>query len=128
MKVGKEQIMGLLAALDQYEARDHVAEVEVNVAKIDWLVSEINKIRGLHAEKIQDEAGRAIFRCRITFDSEAPVGLTMEQVNEKLVSGDPIVWARTEFLNLGKIDFDPRPMLEGDKELIVEVLKQIMEG
>ena len=128
MKVGKEQIMGLLAALDQYEARDHAAEVEVNVAKIDWLVNEINQIRGLHAEKIQDEAGRAIFRCRITFDSEAPAGLTMEQVNEKLVSGDPIVWARTEFLNLGKIDFDPRPMLEGDKELIVEVLKQIMEG
>lgn len=52
----------------------------------------------------------------------------MTEVNERLRSGDPIVWARTEFLNLGKIDFYPRPMLKGDKELIVARLREIMEG
>lgn len=128
MKVGKEQIVGLLAALDQYDTRDHEAEVSANVAKVDWLVEEVNKIAGLHAEKIQDEAGRAIFRCRVTFDPSCAPALSMEQVNEQLRGGDPVVWARTEFLNLGKIDFDPRPMGEGDKELIVKRLKEIVEG
>lgn len=128
MKVGKEQIVGLLEALDQYDERDHAAEVAVNVAKVDWLVEEINKVHGLRAEKIQDEAGRAIYRCRVTFDGQAPKGLSMEDVNRELRAGDPVVWARTEFLNLGKIDFDPRPLLEGDKELIVQRLKQIVEG
>lgn len=52
----------------------------------------------------------------------------MEDVNGQLRSGDPVVWARTEFLNLGKIDFDPRPLNEGDKELIVKRLQEIMEG
>ncbi len=128
MKVGKEQIVGLLEALDQYDERDHAAEVAANVAKVDWLVEEVNGVRGLHAEKIQDEAGRAIYRCRITLDGQAPSGLSMEDVNNELRGGDPVVWARTEFLNLGKIDLDPRPLLEGDKELIVKRLKQIVEG
>lgn len=128
MKVGKEQIVGLLEALDQYDERDHASEVAANVAKVDWLVEEINKIRGLRAEKIQDEAGRAIYRCRVTFDGQAPAGLSMEDVNRELRGGDPVVWARVEFLNLGKIDFDPRPLLEGDKELIAARLKQIVEG
>ncbi len=128
MKVGKEQIMGLLAALDQYDERDHAAEVAANVVKVDYLVDQISRIPGLAAEKIQDEAGRAIYRCRVTFDGTQPEGLTMEKVNEQLRSGDPIVWARTEFLNLGKVDFDPRPLNEGDKELIVKRLQEIMEG
>lgn len=128
MKVGKEQIVGLLEAMDQYEQRDHEAELAANVAKVDWLVDAVNKIPGLKAEKIQDEAGRAIYRCRVAFDGGQPEGLTMESVNEQLRAGDPIVWARTEFLNLGKIDFDPRPMLDGDKELIAARLKAIMEA
>lgn len=128
MKVGKEQIMGLLAALDQYDNRDHEAEVAANVAKIDWLVEHVNQIGGLRAEKIQDEAGRAIFRCRVTFEPTHKPAFSMERVNEQLLGGDPIIWARTEFLNLGKIDFDPRPMGEGDKELIVKRLSEIMEA
>lgn len=128
MKVGKEQIVGLLEAMDQYEQRDHGAALAANVAKVDWLVDAVNSISGLKAEKIQDEAGRAIYRCRVTFDGRQPENLTMESVNEQLRAGDPIVWARTEFLNLGKIDFDPRPMLDGDKELIAARLKAIMEA
>ena len=128
MKVGKEQIVGLLAALDQYDERDHGAEVAANVAKVDWLVEHVNAIDGLRAEKIQDEAGRAIFRCRVTFDPACAPAFDMEHVNAQLRGGDPVVWARTEFLNLGKIDFDPRPMGEGDKELIAKRLREIVEA
>ncbi|MEI3524862.1 MAG: aminotransferase class V-fold PLP-dependent enzyme [Eubacteriales bacterium] len=45
MKVGKEAIMGLLAALEQYENKDKKAEVEKNVKIVDWLVDEINQSR-----------------------------------------------------------------------------------
>ncbi len=127
MKVGKEQIVGLLTALDQYAKRDQQAVVERIVRSVDYLVSEVNKIEGLHAEKIQDEAGRLIFRCRVTFAPDYKGALTMEDVNARLRSGDPVVWARTEFLNLGKIDFDPRPLVEGDEDLIIASLKQIVE-
>lgn len=128
MKVGKEQIVGLLEALDQFDERDHAAEAVSNDEKVDTLVGQINSIHGLHAEKIADEAGRAIHRCRITFDPLCAPDLSMEQVNGLLHEGDPVIWARTEFLNLGIIDLDPRPMVDGDAELIVDKLRTIVEA
>lgn len=126
MKVGKEQIVGLLEALDQYDEKDPADVAKRNNELADWLVDHINQISGLHAEKVQDEAGRAIWRCRITVDPSS--GKTAEEVNKELRAGDPIVWARTEFLNLGKIDLDPRPLVEGDKELVIQKFVQIMEA
>lgn len=128
MKVGKEQIIGLLEALDQFEERDHAAEAASNEDKVDFLVGQINDIHGLRADKIADEAGRAIYRCRMSFDPLYTSDLSMEQVNGLLREGDPIVWARTEFLNLGMIDLDPRPIVDGDAELIVNRLRKIMEA
>lgn len=129
MKVGKEQIMGLLEALDQYEERDHRAEAQANHEAVKRLVKSIDEIPGLHAVEIQDEAGRAIWRCRVTIDPRKNESRkTMQQINSELRAGNPAIWARTEFLNLGMIDFDPRPLLRGDEELIVQKLMQIMEG
>ena len=127
MKVGKEQIAGLLEALGQYEENDHGARAEKNKEAAGYLVEKIEAISGLRATLIQDEAGRAIWRCRVAIDQAAPnVRKTMYQVNEELRKGDPTIWARTEFLNLGMIDFDPRPLVQGDKELIVGKLEKIM--
>lgn len=126
MKIGKEGIMGLLKALERYENKDRKAEAEKNFNVAKWLCEEINKIEGLKAEQIQDEAGRAIYRARITLDGTKS-GKTMAEINKELRGGDPMIYARTEFLNLGKLDLDPRPLVEGDKELIISRLKEIME-
>lgn len=127
MKVGKEGIMGLLKALERYENKDRAKEVEKNLAIVKYLCEAINQIPGLKAEQIQDEAGRAIYRARVTVDS-AVSDRKMADINKALRDGDPTIYCRTEFLNLGKLDFDPRPLVKGDKELIVEKLKEIMEG
>ena len=127
MKVGKEAIMGLLAALEQYENKDKQAEVAKNVKIVDWLVDEINQIPNLKAQKIQDEAGRAIFRARVFVDPEK-AGMTATELEGKLKAGTPTIRCRTEFMSLGSLDVDPRPLVEGDKELIVAKLKEIMEA
>ena len=127
MKVGKEAIMGLLAALEQYENKDKQAEVAKNVKIVDWLVDEINQIPNLKAQKIQDEAGRAIFRARVFVNPEK-AGMTATELEGKLKAGTPTIRCRTEFMSLGSLDFDPRPLVEGDKELIVAKLKEIMEA
>ncbi|ROR31587.1 L-seryl-tRNA(Ser) seleniumtransferase/D-glucosaminate-6-phosphate ammonia-lyase [Mobilisporobacter senegalensis] len=127
MKIGKEGIMGLLKALDLYENKDMKKEVEENLAKVQYLCEEINKIPGLKAIQIQDEAGRAIYRTRIMVDptvSDKKIG----EINKELRAGDPIIYCRAEFLNQGQLDFDPRPLCEGDKELIVSRLKELMKG
>jgi L-seryl-tRNA(Ser) seleniumtransferase/D-glucosaminate-6-phosphate ammonia-lyase len=127
MKVGKEQIVGLLEALDQYDERDVVLQAKAWEGVIDELVQRLDAIDGIKASKIADEAGRAIFRCRIEFDGVDHGIENMYEVDRKLKSGDPIIWGRTEFLNLGKIDFDARPLGPGDVEAIEARLREIME-
>ena len=124
MKVGKENIMGLLKALELYENKDHVAEVNRNVAIVDYLVDEINKISGLSATKIRDEAGREIWRAQVKVD-EKRLNMNASQMEKVLREGNPSIHTRRHLLNLGYISFDARPMIEGDKELIIARLKEI---
>lgn len=127
MKIGKEGIMGLLAALEQYEQKDKQAEVQRNQRIVAYLCEEMNKLSGLKAEMIQDEAGRAIYRCRIVVDATL-AGMDATQLSAHLAAGDPSIRCRGEFMSQGILDFDPRPLIEGDKERIVEKLKEIMEA
>ncbi len=126
MKVGKEQIMGLIAALDRYDSIDHEAVAEANLKTVNMLNEKINRIPYCHATLLQDEAGRKIYRSRVTFDKEC--GMTAAEISDKLKEGNPSIHCRPNQLNLGVMMFDPRPLVKGDTELIVEKLKKIMGG
>ena len=127
MKVGKEQIMGLLAALKQYENKDMASYVAKQHEIVDYLVEELNKLGGLKCSKMQDEAGREIYRCHIVVD-EKKLNMTAIEIDKKLKEGNPSIYCRHHGLANGIISFDPRPMVDGDKELIVEKMKKIING
>lgn len=125
MKIGKEGIMGLLAALEQYFNQDHAANIKMNLETVDYLNTEINKIHGLSATQMKDEAGREIYRSKITVD-ETIVKKSAGQIDEELRSGNPSIHCRRHLLGQGIITFDPRPLVNGDKELIVKRLSEIV--
>lgn len=125
MKVGKEQIVGLLAALDQYEHIDHQAVAMKNRKLVESLNERLNKIPYCHATLMKDEAGREIYRSRVTFDPEC--GKTAMQISELLKQGNPSIYCRPNLLNTGVMMFDPRPLNKGDDDLIVEKLERILQ-
>ena len=127
MKIGKEGIMGLLKAMDNYVNKDHEKEIRENLKVVAYLNEEINKIKGLAAIQVQDEAGREIYRSQVSVD-ETLTHKSAVQIDEELKNGDPAIHCRRHLLTLGKMSFDPRPMVKGDKELIVQRLKEIVEG
>lgn len=124
MKVGKENIMGLLKALDIYANKDREKELQNQRQIVDYLVNEINKIEGFEANISVDEAGRKIYRAEIKVKEEV-LGVNAKVVMKKLNEGNPSIHGRKHRINLGYITFDPRPMIDGDKEAIVERLKEI---
>ena len=126
MKVGKEQIMGLIAAMDRYDNIDHDAQAEEHLKTVNYLNEEINKIPYCHASLLQDEAGRKIYRSKVTFDKEC--GMSATEISDKLKEGNPSIHCRPNQLNLGVIMFDVRPLVSGDTELIIEKLKAVMKG
>lgn len=127
MKIGKEGIMGLLQALENYTNKDLVSYVKRQHEIVSYLNAEISKIKGCSAREIQDEAGREIYRSQVVID-EKNVGKTAVEIDKLLCEGNPSIHCRTHLLTQGILSFDPRPMVEGDKELIVEKLRKIVEG
>ena len=124
MKVGKESIMGLLKALDIYENKDSEKEIEKQKEIVNYIVSNVSNIEGLEAQVIVDEAGRKIYRAEVKVNNEL-LGIDAYEVVKKLNEGNPSIQIRKHKVNLGYITFDPRPMIKGDKEVIVERLKEI---
>ncbi|MPM67014.1 D-glucosaminate-6-phosphate ammonia lyase [bioreactor metagenome] len=125
MKVGKESIMGLLKALECYKNKDHQAELIKQKEINTYLIAEINRLKGLKAKEIQDEAGRQIFRTEVLVDDRI-TGKTASTIDEELRMGNPSIHCRKHNVNQGLLSFDPRPLIDGDKELIVQKLKAII--
>lgn len=126
MKIGKENIIGLLSALNRYVNLDKEKLIAKQKSEVDYLVKEINKINGLKASITVDEAGRLIYRAEIKVD-EKITGKTAKELAEELANGNPSIHGRNHRLNLGYLNFDPRPLLPGDKEAIVSRLRELVE-
>lgn len=124
MKVGKEAIAGLLAALKQYDPDNQ--DVSGQRRRVEWLAGELNTLPGLAAVIAQDEAGRAIYRVQVKVD-ERVTGMTAKELTRFLEQGDPAIFTRNHYVNTGVIAFDPRPFHEGQEKLIAARVRELLE-
>jgi len=91
MKVGKEEIAGLVRAVELYVAADHEAQHREWSAVVDGWVHEVGAIRGLRAERWEtNEAGQPVPRVRVSV-GEAAAGVTSEELKRRLWDGEPRV-------------------------------------
>lgn len=125
MKVGKENIMGLLKAMDLYSQKDKKLIIEAQKKTMEGLEKEVNKLKGLKATITQDEAGREIYRLKILVDDRV-LGVDANYIIDKFQNGNPSVYTRNHYSNIGIIYIDPRPLKAGDDEVILERLKEII--
>ncbi|MGF7057824.1 DgaE family pyridoxal phosphate-dependent ammonia lyase [Brassicibacter mesophilus] len=127
MKVGKENIMGLLKAIELYSTKDKKSTVEKQKKLVQWMADEIDKIDGLTASIIKDEAGREIYRVSVKVNTNLK-NIDATHVIKELEGGAPAIYTRNHYANIGIINIDPRPMIDGDEKYIVNRLKEIMEN
>ena len=123
MKVGKEAISGLIAALNQYPFKDD--GVEKQKSRMTALCDKLNQVEGLVCSIKQDEAGRPIYRAQI--DVQKPAGLTAEELLHKLEAGNPAIYLRHHYANIGILSVDPRPLLEGQEDIIADKIISIIK-
>ncbi|ADL69183.1 pyridoxal phosphate-dependent enzyme [Thermoanaerobacterium thermosaccharolyticum DSM 571] len=127
MKVGKENIMGLLKAIELYGKADVEGKALENRNKMNDMVKELNLIKGIEAVLIRDEAGRDIYRARIKIDEEK-VGMTAFELIKRLETGDIAIYTRDYYANIGYIDIDPRPLNDGDEKIIISRIAEIINS
>ena len=126
MKIGKEGTMGLLQAIKEYLAGEHVCAV--TKSDLEQFAAKVNEIDGCKAVLIQDEAGREIYRAKISFDKNA-YGFSAKEMIGKLQAGAAAVYTRDYQANIGSLAIDPRPLKNLDEleyiyRRIVEIGKE----
>jgi D-glucosaminate-6-phosphate ammonia-lyase len=90
MKVGREEVMGMLAAVESWVKRDHDAEWNEWVARCDHIANRVTKIPGVTASVRREPGGRGNRspRVSIMWDSQK-LGITGAEVTEILDTTEP---------------------------------------
>ncbi len=125
MKVGKEEIVGLLAAVKWYLGLDHAALMRQYETQVQAVVAAFADAAHVTARRsFPSEAGQPMPRAEITFDEEA-LGITRDEILRRLRGGEPSIalapaGAYGVFVN-------PQTLEPGQEEIICARLKQIMD-
>jgi seryl-tRNA(Sec) selenium transferase len=117
MKVGKEEIIGLIVALDRFIKQDYQKVIEGWNDKAKWLADQLQGIPGLKAEYAENTMGYA--DVDLSWDQDI-IPLTEEQVKEKLMEGEPRLAYDGTTVRV-------RCLREGEEVLVARVLREFFE-
>ena len=126
MKVGKEEIVGLLAAVELFLATDEEKELAGWRQDLEGIAAVLNEIDGVHAEvgsKGHAAAPAAVARGYVTFDPDrtAPVA----SIIDELLTGEPSIAMRADG---DAIVIDPMTMLPGDPEVVARRMAEVIQA
>jgi D-glucosaminate-6-phosphate ammonia-lyase len=125
MKAGKEQIAGLLVALEEYEAADEAAE-QARRDRVNAIVeASLAGVPGVEVSRRRDEAGRPIERVAIAAVDGA---FDLRDLVRFLEDGAPSIRTRNHHLPEGYFLVDPREVTEAQAEQIATRLRAFFEG
>ncbi len=127
MKVGKENILGLVKAVELYTRADNAKEnsLKDQLHRVDAIVDGLKNIDGLTATKAKDVSGRAIYRARLAVD-KSKLGMSALELDAKLREGAAPIYTRNHHADIGYFEADPRPMVDGDEELFINKVKSVL--
>ena len=88
MKVGKEEIVGVLAAVEWSSKRDYQADCQVWESRLNYIAKTLNAIPGVQARIYYRKIGNEVPHLAVLWDQKT-FGLTKEQCVEALRNGEP---------------------------------------
>lgn len=120
MKVGKESIVGLIAALDAWQGRDHAAIRAQERAALEMWQHCFAGIAGMDAAIVSDPTGNPLDRLEIRVHPES--GTSARDMAMALASYDPPIMVRGHQVERGRFWLDPCNLHPGDAEQVTAAL------
>jgi L-seryl-tRNA(Ser) seleniumtransferase len=117
MKVGKESIAGLIAALEAWGRRDHAAVRRLEQSHLDLWLARFAGLPGVRAEIIPDPTGNPLDRLKFCVDPEA-ARITAWDLADALAAGDPPVIVRDHEVEKGFFQLDPCNLHPGEAKVV----------
>ncbi|EWC64472.1 L-seryl-tRNA(Sec) selenium transferase-related protein [Actinokineospora spheciospongiae] len=127
MKVGKENLLGLLQAVREYIAVPERERAAAQRERMTKLAARLDGLPGLSASIVQDDSGRMIHRVLLEIDPVA-AGRSPERLVEEMVSGEPAIHLRDFKLHVGLLEVDPRALSADGEEELVRRFTELLSG
>jgi L-seryl-tRNA(Ser) seleniumtransferase len=124
LKVNKEEMLGILMALERYLAKDHAAERREFDARAEAIRSGVAPVPGVKAEIFVPEVANHVPHVKISWDAAAK-GLTPNDAVNALRAGEPSIGTRSEgdALVIGVWMMQP-----GEDKIVARRLRQVLEA
>jgi len=120
LKTGREEIVGLLSAVEQYVTMDHEERNQWVEKQIEKLIR-FSKKSDLYRiyRSFPNEAGQPMARAEIILSIS---NFTLEKLSASLKNGLPSIFT---LVDRGRLFINPMTLFEGETEQIIERLKEI---
>lgn len=126
MKIGKEGIIGLMVALEEWEKGYYRTEQEAEKRRIQRMVAHLSGLSGIYATAEWPSPDPfPIMRAKITVDPEG-AGLTAMALTQLLAEGEPTIKVRAHHAEEGYFLIDPFNMSDSDADFICERIIEIL--
>jgi L-seryl-tRNA(Ser) seleniumtransferase len=117
MKVGKEEMIGLLAAVERYVDEDWQDRARRYEATVERWVEHFDTVPGISASRtFPNEAGQPTPRCRVTFSAET--GLSGAEAARLLWEGDPRIAVAVD--GPDAISVTPELLAESEESMLLD--------
>jgi L-seryl-tRNA(Ser) seleniumtransferase len=126
MKVGKEEMVGLLTAVKLYLQMDHEARASQDEEVVAGWCASLNRVEGIQAERsFPNEAGQPLPRAKLVVDA-AKTGISRDQVVEQLMSGEPSI--HVALAGADGLYLNPMTLADGEEQIVLDRLLEILRG
>ncbi len=125
MKVGKEELMGMLAAVEWSLAQDEPALIEQYEAMVCYWLDGLRDLPGIRAERgYPSEAGQPHARAIVHLDQTYPI--KRDALIAALLRGDPPVAVGA--IGTEAIALNPQTLEPGEERLVLAALQQALKA
>jgi len=124
MKVSKEEIVGLLTALEIWAARDHAADMRDARRRTDMVVAALGGLPGVRAEhRFPDHLGRPYPTAFVHLDPA--IGRTAAEVIAALLGGEPSIAVMND-ADPRLLRVDVRIVSDDEAEVVATRLREVL--
>lgn len=128
MKVGKEEIAGLMVALRRFVAHDHTADARRYTEWLEAMAAALRTVPGLRPELRPGGVGGRFFPQLILWLDEAQLGMSAITLVNTLAEGTPPVLVGQGALDEGGIVINPSQLTDGDAGLVLDRLLEALNA
>ncbi|HTN98282.1 MAG TPA: aminotransferase class V-fold PLP-dependent enzyme [Nordella sp.] len=127
MKVGKEGIVGTIAALQAWEKRDHASQRRQESELLHLWQEALANRAGISTAISPDPTGNPVDRLRVTIAPDQ-AGTTAWDLAAALAAGDPSIEVRSEFLDFGCFELDPCNLRRDEAEQVARRFVELLDA